>query len=461
MDNETIAAISTPIGSGGIGIIKISGKTATNIVSLIFRKSKGNDKKNFLKESHKLYHGHIIDPDSQKALDEVLVSVMLAPHSYTGEDVVEINAHSGIFLLKTILDVVIKKGARFAEPGEFTKRAFINGRIDLTQSEAIIDIINAKSIKALEIANAQINGVLRQYVETMLCVLNNFIVKIEAAIDFPDAAAPLNFDVDINIIENNVLKRLNELISGYNEGHVIREGIKLVIAGRPNVGKSSLMNSLLKKERAIVSSIPGTTRDIIEETIIISGIPATVSDTAGLHDTIDPVESMGIKKAQEQINNSDIVLFVTDAVNPFTEEDGKLFESIKKKRLIVVFNKIDLLPEDALVEINDELTSFPFVRISSLYDKGIDHLKETIKEIAIKNRDFNYSVIVPNLRQKIALEKCRAIMVSVSEGMKAGLPYEIISIDLMEAIELLNQVVGGEIKPDVLDQIFSQFCIGK
>ncbi|MBU3949247.1 MAG: tRNA uridine-5-carboxymethylaminomethyl(34) synthesis GTPase MnmE [Proteobacteria bacterium] len=461
MDNDTIAAISTPVGIGGIGIIKISGKNAKNIVSLIFRKSKSKNTKRFLEESHKVYHGHIVDPDSKKAIDEVLLTVMLAPHSYTGEDVVEINVHSGIFLLKTILNIVLTKGARIAEPGEFTKRAFINGRIDLTQAEAIIDIINAKSIKALEIANAQVDGELRNHVEKTLNILNNIFVKIEAAIDFPDAEECVSLEADIIIIENVVINKLNELISGYNEGHVIREGIKLVIAGRPNVGKSSLMNSLLQKERAIVTSIPGTTRDVIEETIIISGIPAIISDTAGLHDTIDPVESIGIKKAREQINNSDVILFVIDASSSFNEDDRRLFESIKNKLLIVVYNKIDLLTENHSFEICEEIKKYPMVKVSSLYNTGMDCLKENIKEIVIKDIDYSRLDIVPNLRQKIALEKCLENMVLVSKGIKDMLPYELISIDLAEAIESLNQVVGNMAKPDLLDQIFSRFCIGK
>ncbi|MBU1052445.1 MAG: tRNA uridine-5-carboxymethylaminomethyl(34) synthesis GTPase MnmE [Proteobacteria bacterium] len=460
MNNDTIAAISTPAGSGGIGIIKISGENAKYIASLIFKKS-GRNKNYILNESHKLYHGHIIDPDSQKALDEVLLSIMLAPHSYTGEDVVEINVHSGIFLLKTILNIVINKGARLAEPGEFTKRAFINGRIDLTHAEAIIDIINAKNKKALEIANTQVDGLLRNCVETMLNVLNNIIVKVEAGIDFPDDLESLSFDTDIKNIEKNVINKLNELISGYDEGHVLREGLKLVIAGRPNVGKSSLMNRLLKKDRAIVTSIPGTTRDIIEETIMISGFTAIISDTAGLHNTKDPIESIGIQKAKEQIKNADIILFVIDAKNPFTEEDKKLFEIINKKQLVVVFNKIDLLQEGILVEINEELKSFPCVRVSSLFNTGVEFLKETVKETAIKNIDCSHSAIIPNLRQKTALEKCLVSIISVCEGMKTGEAYEILSIDLKGAIESLNLVIGNSIKMDILNQIFSRFCIGK
>ncbi|MGB5157834.1 tRNA modification GTPase [Desulfobacterium sp. N47] len=460
MDKDTIAAISTPVGSGGIGIIKISGDKAKHITSLIFRKSKKNEV-NYFKESHKLYHGHIIDPDSNQILDEVLVSVMLAPHSYTGEDVIEINVHSGTFILKTILNIIIRKDARLAEPGEFTKRAFLNGRIDLTQAEAIIDIINSNSLKALEIANAQVDGVLRNEIESMLTVLNDIIVKIEAVIDFPDETENINIDEYISVLENSIIIKLNKLISDYNEGHVIREGLKVVIAGRPNVGKSSLMNVLLKKERSIVTSIPGTTRDIIDETIIISGIPAVIFDTAGFHNTVDPVEEIGIQKALEIINNSDIILFMLDVINPFTEDDRTLLEIVKDKELIVVLNKIDLLNENSLIEINKELKCFPIVRVSSLCNTGIDVLKETIKEITTKSVHSDCSCIVPNLRQKTAIENCLKNMKSFLNGIKAGLPYEFISLDIHEAITELSQIVGIKIKLNILDQIFNKFCIGK
>jgi len=486
MEKDTIAAISTPIGGGGIGIIKISGTNAIPIASSVFRRSSKTNKFNDitpingtlfstplsgrktqktisdrLKESHKLYHGHIIDPENGKSLDEVLVSVMLAPHSYTREDVVEINVHSGLILLRTVLDLVIKQGARLALPGEFTKRAFINGRLDLTQAEAVIDIINAKTKKALEIVNSQAEGDLRGCVEAILNLLNDFLIKIEAAIDFPEEVEALNLDVEAGIIANDVIGRLNELILGYNEGHILREGIRIAIAGRPNVGKSSLMNRLLKTDRAIVTSVPGTTRDIIEEDFIISGMPAVIADTAGLHDTSDPVETIGIKKTREQIKNSDIILLLADAVSPFMEADRKIYESIKGKQVVIVINKIDLLPENREIILPDDLKALPYAKISALHNIGIDSLKEKIKDIFINKIDYDSIAIVPNLRQKIAVEKSVDNVVSVLKGLKSGLPYEMVSIDLGEAIGSLNEVIGKNIKADILDQIFSRFCIGK
>jgi len=495
MENDTIAAISTPIGGGGIGIIKISGTKAIPIASSVFRRSSKTDKiknttpingtlfsapvrgtlfsapsrgrktqatiSDLRKESHKLYHGHVFDPESGKALDEVLVSVMLAPHSYTREDVVEINVHSGLILLRTVLDLIIRQGARLAMPGEFTKRAFISGRLDLTQAEAVIDIINAKTKKALEFVNAQAEGDLRNCVEAILNLLNGFMVKIEAAIDFPEEVEALNLDAEARIIENNIIGRLNELILGYNEGHILREGIRIAIVGRPNVGKSSLMNRLLKTDRAIVTSVPGTTRDIIEEDFIISGMPAVIADTAGLHDTIDPVETIGIIKTREQIKNSDIILFMADAVSLFVEADLKIYESIKEKQIVIVINKIDLLPENREIILQHDLKALPCVIISALHNIGIDSLKEKIKDIFINKIDYDSMSIVPNLRQKIAVEKSLEKIVSVLKGLKSGLPYEMVSIDLGEAISSLNEVIGKNIKADILDQIFSQFCIGK
>ncbi|RPH48742.1 MAG: tRNA uridine-5-carboxymethylaminomethyl(34) synthesis GTPase MnmE [Desulfobacteraceae bacterium] len=467
MENDTIAAISTPIGSGGIGIIKISGKKALPIVSSIFRRSSARDRcnrtipSNIIKESHKLYHGYIYDPDNGKTLDEVLVSVMLSPHSYTREDVVEINVHSGIVVLRTVLDLIIRNGARLALPGEFTKRAFINGRMDLTQAEAVIDIINVKSRKALEILNTQAAGTLGLCVESILRILNGILVKIEAAIDFPEDVDALNHDSEAEIIENKVIGKLNELIAGYEEGHLFREGIRIAIAGRPNVGKSSLMNRLLKVERSIVTSIPGTTRDAIEETLIISGIPTIISDTAGLHDTTDPVETLGIKKTRELIKNADIILFMTDAFSPLSEADIRIYETIKDKQVVIVINKIDLIPANRDILIGDDFKRLLCVKISALHDIGIEFLKEKIKEIFLDKIDYNSIAIVPNMRQKIAVEKALEKIVLVIRGLKSGFPYEMISIDLGEAIDYLNEVIGKNVKTDILDKIFSQFCIGK
>lgn len=499
MENDTIAAISTPIGRGGIGIIKISGKKALSIATSIFKRSSNKIRNistsvskqrlnsplltaglaNGLEkesipfgrslhsacvgelQSHRLYHGKIINPENAKSIDEVLLSVMKAPHSYTKEDVVEINVHSGLVVLKTILDLVLSKGARLADPGEFTKRAFLNGRIDLTQAEAVIDLINAKSGKALEIANAQASGELRFYIQDIIKALTEILIKIDAAIDFPEDVEILDLKTAICTIERDIIQALKKLIADYDEGHVLREGLRVVIAGRPNVGKSSLMNQLLKKDHAIVTSVPGTTRDILEETLIVSGIHTIITDTAGLHDSDDPVEMIGMKKTREKIKGADVILFMVDAVTAFIKTDYEIYESIKEIPMILVINKIDLVSEDCDIKINDELKMLPVVRISALYNIGIDSLKEKIKNI-FKNKTKHHSFdIIPNMRQKIALDKSIYSVELFVNGLQSGLPFEIVSIDLKDAIESLKEVLGLKIKEDILDQIFSRFCIGK
>ncbi|MFO7667517.1 MAG: tRNA uridine-5-carboxymethylaminomethyl(34) synthesis GTPase MnmE [Desulfobacterales bacterium] len=499
MENDTIAAISTPIGSGGIGIIKISGKNALSIATSIFKRSSNKfsnistripkqsanssllcelltnelekDPIHFVHafqavcggelQSHLLYHGNIINPENEQPIDEVLLSVMKAPHSYTKEDVVEINVHSGLVVLRTILDLVLSKGARLAEPGEFTKRAFLNGRIDLTQAEAVIDLINAKSRKALEVANAQAGGDLRFYIQNIIKALTDILIKIDAAIDFPEDVGIVDLKTVKGTIERDIIQPLEKLIAGYDEGHVLREGLKVVITGRPNVGKSSLMNQLLKKEHAIVTSFPGTTRDILEETLIISGIHTIITDTAGLHDSKDPVEMIGMEKTREKIKNADIILFMVDAVTSFIKTDYEIYEFIKERPLILVINKIDLVSEDFEIKIIDELKRLPVARISALYNIGIDSLKEKIKNIFNNKTGYCSSNIIPNIRQKKALEKSLNSVELFVNGLESGLPFEIVSIDIKDAVESLKEVLGLKIKEDILDQIFSQFCIGK
>ncbi|MBW1822079.1 MAG: tRNA uridine-5-carboxymethylaminomethyl(34) synthesis GTPase MnmE, partial [Deltaproteobacteria bacterium] len=348
MNDSTITAVATPPGSGGIGIIRISGKDALSIAESIFIKKKRKNlseenerKKCFFNkgkkfESHKLYLGNIVDNEKGKKIDEVLLAVMKAPNSYTKEDVVEINAHSGQIALNEIMKLILKKGARLAQPGEFTKRAFINGRIDLTQAEAVIDIINARTEKSLEIASSQIEGNLKNRISLIRDSLIKLLSEIEAGIDFPDEEIEgLDNDDIMARIKKESIKPLKELLGGYEKGHIFKEGIRLVVAGKPNVGKSSLMNRMANKERAIVTAFPGTTRDIIEETININGIPAIISDTAGLHNSKDPIEVLGIEKAYEQISISDIVLFMIDASTELTKEDYKILKDLSNKKKII------------------------------------------------------------------------------------------------------------------------------
>jgi len=475
MNNLTIAAVATPPGKGGIGIIRISGKDALSIAESIFvkRQNKYTDNKKVQKkvsskkkqyfETHKLYLGNIINKKENINIDEVLLSVMKAPHSYTKEDVVEINAHSGYIALNEILKLVIEKGARLAQPGEFTKRAFINGRIDLTQAEAVIDIINARTEKALEIASSQIAGGMKKRIGLIRDTLISILAEINAEIDFPDEVGD-NFNKDQidNRINNKVVKPLIELLENYKRGHVFKKGVRLVVAGKPNVGKSSLMNRMANKERAIVTSLPGTTRDVIEETININGIHAIISDTAGLHDSNDPVEVIGIRKAYEYINVSDIILFMIDGSRKLTEEDYKIQKDLNIKEMIIVINKIDLVEKDFKFNIPEEWKKIKRVKISALYNQGIDDLKKMIAKPY--TGDFGKNIqnkIIPNLRHKTEIENCLKKTITSRQGLENKTPFELIAIDIKEAINSLEDIMGVSKKEDILDTIFSRFCIGK
>lgn len=471
MDNSTIAAIATPMGGGGIGIIKISGPDALSIAeSIFFKIDAKSDKPVYLSDSvvvsslksHQLSYGNIVDSSNGRILDEVLLAVMKAPFSYTREDVVEIHAHGGAFVLKGILNLVIEKGARLAEPGEFTKRAFINGRIDLTQAEAVIDIINARTLTSMDIAASQIKGGLKSQIEDMIEKLLHILAEIEAAIDFPDEVGDaVNNELALDNIQRHVILRLKALIEQYENAHFLRDGLKVVIAGPPNVGKSTLMNLLINKDRSIVTSIPGTTRDSIEDTFNLRGFPIVITDTAGFHDTSDPVEIIGIKKAREHVENSDLVLFMVDAASKIKHEEWIVFDKIKHKRLIIVLNKTDLLDSAPRLDLPKEWENIPKVNISARYNRGIEDLKEMITDSYVKDMPENRSSIVPNLRHKKALEQSLKAAFSAMEGLRSGRHYELISIDIQSIIDFLGEITGITTKPDVLDNIFNNFCIGK
>ncbi|MBW1984544.1 MAG: tRNA uridine-5-carboxymethylaminomethyl(34) synthesis GTPase MnmE [Deltaproteobacteria bacterium] len=471
IDNEsTIAAISTPAGPGGIGIIKISGMDALQIARSIFKRTganKGGSERNEnsieqLFESHKLVLGNIIDPENGNVIDEVLLTYMKKPKSYTMEDVVEINAHAGPVVLNAILGLVLKNGARIAEPGEFTKRAFLSGRIDLTQAEAVVDIIQSKTEKSLEIAVSQAGGYFGRRIEKIRNSLQEIRVSLEAAIEFPeDAEDDFNSDHLIELLEQSVVSKINELIQYYNDGSVIRHGLKLCITGKPNVGKSSLLNCLVRKDRAIVTSIPGTTRDVVEEVIDIDGIPVSISDTAGLHETEDPVEVIGMNKAWDYIIGADVILFMIDVSSDVDTDDKNIFERISEKKIILVINKSDLVDENYIPGIPDEWKELPKIKISALYDKGVEELRDLIKEVSIGQTDEIENAMIPNLRQKCALEKSQKAVHLTVEGLRNGLPGELVSMDIGEAIDSLGEILGINTGQDILGEIFSRFCIGK
>jgi tRNA modification GTPase len=388
---------------------------------------------------------------------------MKAPRSYTREDVVEINAHGGQVALNAILELVCKHGARIAEPGEFTQRAFLNGRIDLTQAEAVIDIINARTDKALQVATAQVDGKLRMSVEQIREFLIELLTRAEGAIDFPDDVEDLAQPKrTVAEVEARVIKPLRTLIRYHVDGRVLRDGLKVAVVGRPNVGKSSLLNCLVQKERAIVTAVPGTTRDMIEEALNINGYSVILTDTAGLHNTDDPIETLGIEKTIENVDGADLVLFMVEANCQTTAEDHSIFERIRSKPMIIVKNKIDLINGDDICNLPARWGEIDCVNTSALYDRGIDHLKDRIIEVAFGKEPLDLdAVIVPNLRQKLLMAKSLEAAEVICRDLNNGTPMELVAILLQEAIDSLGQILGTNVKVDLLGQIFSRFCIGK
>ncbi|MDA3898139.1 MAG: tRNA uridine-5-carboxymethylaminomethyl(34) synthesis GTPase MnmE, partial [Desulfobacteraceae bacterium] len=465
MEVSTIAAIATPPGHGGIGIIKISGPDSIPIGLSIFRpigssgagRSSLNGPTSFSPQSRYLYYGNIIDDTSARIMDEALFVVMRTPCSYTGDDVVEIQTHAGPVVLKSIIRSLLKKGVRLAEPGEFTRRAFLNGRIDLTQAEAVIDIINARSEKAIDMAMAQISGDLNLAIASLCSSLLDVLTYVEAVIDFPDEVGG---DIDVDFLklrlEDELIGKIKKLIARSNEQNFFRDGLKIVIVGAPNVGKSSLMNRLVNKERSIVTDIPGTTRDFIEDSFIINGVPIVLTDTAGIHDNPDTVEQIGIDKAWDYIFEADVLLYVVDAGKPVTPNIIDLYRKLQPKKIIIVINKIDL-PDDQIVYdlpqawLDDTIQT---IQISALYDQGIDELKAVIAETVLGTDVSLDDKVVPNLRHKLSLEKALMFLETAKGGFNQLIPFELISIDLKSALDSLSEITGENIKPDILDNIF-------
>ncbi len=455
---ETIAAISTPPGAGGIGIIRISGELALSILKVIFQP------KNLPcpYRSHMLYYGHIRQPGLGKILDEVLAVFMAAPHTYTREDVVEIHCHGSFLVLQNVLELILANGAVLASPGEFTKRAFLNGRIDLTQAEAVIDILSAKTRKGVDLAQQQLSGALYRKINPIRQSLVQLRAIVEVAIDFPDEDIDIiDHSALILQMEHDVAEPLKQLLLSADRGRLYREGISLVIAGLPNVGKSSLLNAILQEERALVTSIPGTTRDSIEEIVDIKGMPVRIIDTAGIRENAEEVEELGIQRARNLINTADLIIFLIDGSRELTDEDRTLYDQLKHKRLLPVVNKIDLC-----VSSLPDLASLPgiceCIKISARQQTGLDTLKQAVFEMCSSGNDqWEESGCAPNVRHKQALieavEACDRAMLSLKEG----LTNDLIAVDLQGCLEYLADIVGETTTEDILDVIFEQFCLGK
>ncbi|MDY6854173.1 MAG: tRNA uridine-5-carboxymethylaminomethyl(34) synthesis GTPase MnmE [Thermodesulfobacteriota bacterium] len=458
LEEDTIAAIATPIGMGGIGIIKISGPKSFQIAQRIFR-SKHHP---FSLQSHQLHYGEVIDTKDGSSIDEVLISFMRKPLSYTKEDVVEINCHSGILVLQRILEIVLREGARLAESGEFTKRSFLNGRIDLSQAEAVIDIVKSQTNASLKIANQQLRGVLSKEVKRIKEVIVSLLTPIEAAIDFPEEDIDIISFKELQSKISGLKDKIIALIDSYEEGRFYREGISAVIVGKPNVGKSSLLNCLLKENRAIVTPIPGTTRDFIEEAISIKGFPLKIIDTAGIEDTRDIIEEEGVRLAKEKLSCAEIVLLVLDSSQGLNQGDFSLIGELIDKKVVIVLNKIDLVYESTLNRLKTALNNYPTVQISALHFWGIEELKEAIfSTIAHYRFDVSSSVFVTNTRHKIALEKTLESLRLTDESIRKEMSPEFIVLDMQLALKYLGEIVGETTSEDILDAIFSDFCIGK
>jgi tRNA modification GTPase len=413
--------------------------------------------------SHRFYHGKILDPDTREIIDEVLVVAMLAPRSYTREDVVEIHSHSGFVVMGKIYEKVLDAGATMAEPGEFTRRAFLNGRIDLPQAEAVVDIINAKTDTALLIANRQLAGGLTEKLAGIRASLLEICAAFELSIDFSDHAQDdIQVGSMLRQLDRDVLQKIERLICDYDQYHFFRDGVKMAVIGRPNVGKSSLMNCLVQRDRAIVTAVPGTTRDVIEETLHINGLPVVVMDTAGLHEAQGEIERMGIEKTRQSIHSADIVLFLVDNSVPLQLDDYAIYREIADKKHLIVKNKIDLPSEHSCSNLSDAWRSAPCIEISALKGTHIDELKRMIWKMVVGCTGSLQEVgLVPNLRHKRGLAACLLCCKRAMKAMSNGLPGEMVTMDIMDAVHRLDSLLGDECRPDILDQVFNRFCIGK
>ncbi len=455
---KTIAAVSTPVGAGGIGVIRISGDQALSLLKNIFEPRD----RSCPYRSHQLYYGHIRQPDEGKIIDEVLAVYMAAPRTYTREDVVEIHCHGSFLVLQNVLELILANGASLASPGEFTKRAFLNGRIDLTQAEAVIDLLSAKTRKGVDLAQEQLSGGLYKKIDPIRQSLVQMRALIEVAIDFPDEDVEIIDHTGLIVqLEQEIFHPLKNLLQRADQGRLYREGVSLVIAGLPNVGKSSLLNTILQEERALVTAIPGTTRDSIEEIVDIHGIPVRIIDTAGIRDDAEEVEGLGIQRARDLINKADLILFLIDGSREINDGDCKLYSQVKHKPLLPVVNKIDLF-HGTLPDLSALSGLGQSVAISARQQTGIERLKQAIFEAVVSgNEQWEEGGCAPNVRHKQALvgavEACARIMSS----LKAGLTNDLVAVDLQGCLDCLAEIVGETTTEDVLDVIFAQFCLGK
>lgn len=456
--DATIAAISTAMSASGIGIVRISGTEAMDVISRIYRSKNG--KKNIIDvPSHTIHYGFIYDKD--EIVDEVLVMIMRGPHTYTGEDTVEIDCHGGVYAMKRVLETVLKNGAEIAQPGEFTKRAFLNGRLDLSQAEAVMDVIQAKNSMALKSSVEQLKGSVQRAIKDIRANLLHEIAYIETALDDPEHFDLKGYPQELEKIVEKESKNIKELLKTADDGRMIQEGIKTVILGKPNAGKSSLLNYLVGEDRAIVTEIAGTTRDILEEYISLNGITLRVIDTAGIRETDDVVEKIGVGKAKQMAENADLILYVVDSSIPLDENDHEIMKLLAGRKSIVIYNKTDL---DAAVDIEKLKmeTGSPVIPVSVVDETGINQLEDEIRRMFFSGEiSFNDEIYITNARHKLALEDAAESLRLVIESINMGMSEDFFSIDLMNAYESLGSIIGEAVGDDLVNEIFSKFCVGK
>lgn len=454
----TIAAISTAMSASGIGIVRISGENAMDVISRIYR-SKGGKKKIKEVPSHTIHYGYIYN--GEELVDEVLVMIMRAPRTFTGEDTVEIDCHGGVYAMKRVLETVLKNGAEIAGPGEFTKRAFLNGRLDLSQAEAVMDVIQAKNDYALKSSMEQLRGSVQKAIRDIREKLIYHIAYIESALDDPEHISLDGYPQELLEVVDKEQQEVKRLLKSSSDGKIIQEGIQTVILGKPNAGKSSLLNLLLGENRAIVTDIAGTTRDILEEYITLHGITLKITDTAGIRETEDIVEKIGVDKAREMAQKADLILYVVDSSVPLDENDEEIMSMLGGKKAIILYNKTDLTPVIPLEELREK-TGHPVIPISAKEETGIMELEDKVKEMFFGGElSFNDEVYITNARHKAALEETDKSLDLVRNSIEMGMPEDFFSIDLMNAYENLGKILGESVGEDLVNEIFSKFCMGK
>lgn len=458
MKTDTIAAIATAMSNSGIGIVRITGDEALDVADRIFRPKKGSRKVSDM-ETHTIHYGYVTDGD--EVIDEVMLLIMKAPRSYTCEDTIEIDCHGGVLVMKKILETVLKYGARPAEPGEFTKRAFLNGRIDLSQAESVIDVINAQNELALKSSVSQLQGAVLEKIKAIRAVVLHELAFIESALDDPEHVSLEGYPEQLHEIMSDAHSKVKKLLDSSDNGKMLKEGINTAIVGKPNAGKSSLLNILVGEERAIVTEIAGTTRDILQEQIQIGGIGLNVIDTAGIRDTEDIVEKIGVNKSREYIEKADLIIYVVDSSTELDENDQEIIEAIQNKKAIVLLNKSDLDAKTDASVLQTQLSK-PILSISAKNNTGIHELETLIEEMFFSGKlSFNDEVYITNIRQKNALAEAQNSLKMVLQSIADGMPEDFFTIDMMNAYEALGTIIGESVGEDLVNEIFSKFCMGK